>query len=142
MRIAPAIALDEAQRVQLTVYARGRKVPLRLSQRAKIVLLAADGKQNKEIAQLLATTPAAAARWRARFLQQGVVGIETDAPRPGRNPSVSSEQVQEIVRKTTQEKPPQVTQWSTRSMARASGVSARRSMALLWVSERRRLQRR
>jgi len=124
MRIAPAIVLSEPQRVQLTGYARGRKVPLRVSQRAKILLLASDGKQNEEIARALATSPPTVARWRLRFIQQGVAGIETDAPRPGRNPSISSETVQEIVRKTTQEKPPQATQWSTRSMARVSGVSA------------------
>lgn len=124
MRIAPVIALTEAQRVQLTGYARGRKVPLRVSQRAKILLLAADGKQNKEIAQALATSTPTVARWRLRFLQQGVPGIEADARRPGRNRSVSTETVQEIVRRTTQEKPPQATHWSTRSMARASGLSA------------------
>jgi len=123
MRIAPAIVLSEPQRVQLTGYARGRKVPLRVSQRAKILLLASDGKQNEEIARALATSPPTVARWRLRFIQQGVAGIETDAPRPGRNPSISSETVQEIVRKTTQERPPQATQWSTRSMARVSGVS-------------------
>jgi transposase len=123
MRIAPAIILTEAQCAQLTGYARGRKVPLRVSQRAKILLLAAAGKQHKEIAQALGTTPPTVARWRLRFLQQGVTGIETDAPRPGRKPSIAPETVREIVRKTTQEKPPQATQWSTRSMARASGVS-------------------
>ena len=86
MRIAPAIVLSEPQRVQLTGYARGRKVPLRVSQRAKILLLASDGKQNEEIARALATSPPTVARWRLRFIQQGVAGIETDAPRPGRNP--------------------------------------------------------
>ena len=98
MRIAPAIVLSEPQRVQLTGYARGRKVPLRVSQRAKILLLASDGKQNEEIARALVTSPPTVARWRLRFIQQGVAGIETDAPRPGRNPSISSETVQEIVR--------------------------------------------
>lgn len=124
MRIAPAIVLTEPQRVQLTGYARGRKVPLRVSQRAKILLLASDGKRNEEIAWALGTSPPTVARWRLRFLQQGVTGIEFDAPRPGRNPSISPETVQEIIRKTTQEKPLQATQWSTRSMARASNVSA------------------
>ena len=123
MRIAPAISLTEAQRALLTRYARGRAVAVRVSQRAKILLLAADGRQDTEIAQALSTARATVARWRLRFLRLGVAGIEKDAPRPGRQPSVSPETVQEIVRKTTQEKPPQVTQWSTRSMARASGVS-------------------
>lgn len=123
MRVAPAISLTEAQYAELTRYVRGRKVPRRLGQRARIVLLAAEGRQNKEIGQILATTPAAAARWRLRFLENGVMGIATDAPRPGRKPTISPETVREIVRKTTQEKPPQATQWSTRSMAKATGVS-------------------
>jgi len=123
VRIAPAVSLTEAERAQLTRYAHGRTVAVRVSQRSKMVLLAADGRQNKEIAQLLSTAPATVARWRLRFLQQGIAGIEKDAPRPGRKPSLSPETVQEIVRKTTQEKPPQATQWSTRSMAKAVGVS-------------------
>jgi transposase len=123
VRIAPAVSLTEAERTQLTRYAHGRTVPVRVSQRAKMVLLAADGTQTKEIAQVLATAPATVARWRFRFLQQGMAGIEKDAPRPGRKPSLSPETVQEIVRKTTQEKPLQAAQWSTRSMAKASGVS-------------------
>jgi transposase len=123
VRIAPAISLTETQRTLLTRYAHGRKVPVRLSERAKMLLLAAEGRQNKEIAQTLSTAPATVARWRLRFLQQGIAGIEKDAPRPGRKPSISLERVREIVRKTTQERPPQATQWSTRSMARASGVS-------------------
>jgi len=123
VRVAPRISLTEAQRAVLTQQARGRSVPVRVCQRAKMVLLAAEGRQNKEIAQSLSTAPATVARWRFRFLQQGVPGIETDAPRPGRKPSLPPETVQEIVRRTTQERPPQATQWSTRSMARASGVS-------------------
>src|SRR6266704_1761878 len=123
LRVAPTIALTEAQHAVLTQQARGRSVPVRVCQRAKMVLLAAEGRQNKEIAQSLSTAPATVARWRFRFLQQGVPGIETDAPRPGRKPSLPPETVQEIVRRTTQELPPQATQWSTRSMAGASGVS-------------------
>src|SRR6266566_1828878 len=123
LRVAPTIALTEAQHAVLTQQARGRSVPVRVCQRAKMVLLAAEGRQNKEIAQSLSTAPATVARWRFRFLQQGVPGIETDAPRSGRKPSLPPETVQEIVRRTTQERPPQATQWSTRSMAKASGVS-------------------
>jgi transposase len=107
----------------LTRYANGRTVPVRVSQRAKIVLLAADGTQSKEIARMLDTAPATVARWRQRFVRQGVAGIEKDATRPGRKPSLAPDTVEEIVRKTTQELPPQATQWSTRSMAKATGVS-------------------
>ena len=123
MRVAPPIVLSEGDRARLSRSAGGRTVAVRVSQRAKVVLLAADGQQTIAIAQVLSVAPATAARWRERFLRQGVAGIEKDAPRPGRTPSIPPETVQEIVRKTTQEKPPHATQWSTRSMAKASGVS-------------------
>src|SRR5438552_13484655 len=53
----------------------------------------------------------------------GLSGLEKDAPRPGRTPTITSAKVQEIVRKTTQEKPANATHWSTRTMARALGIS-------------------
>ena len=123
MRVAPQIILTDGQRAQLTRCARGRNVAVRLSERAKIVLMAAEGRQTKVIAEVLGTTPPTVARWRQRFLEQGMPGIEKDAPRPGRKPTLSPAVVQEIVRKTTQETPPQATQWSTRKMAAATGVS-------------------
>lgn len=123
MRVAPRITLTDEQQAQLQRYAQGRRVAVRLSQRAKFVLLAADGQQTKTIAAVLGTTPPTVARWRQRFLERGMAGIEMDAPRPGRKPTLSPETVQEIVRKTTQETPPQATQWSTRKMAAATGVS-------------------
>jgi transposase len=123
MRIAPAIILTAAQRERLQVCARSRRLPRRLVERARVVLLAADGLQNKEIALILGMGRLAVARWRQRFLASGLAGIEKDAPRPGRKPKLAPAQVQEIVRKTTQEIPSHATHWSTRSMARATGVS-------------------
>jgi len=76
----------------------------------------------------LATAAPTVARWRLRFLQRG---IEKDAPRPGRKPTLSSATVQAIIRKTTQETPPQATHWSTRTMAKATGVSAA-SVRRIW----------
>jgi transposase len=131
MRIAPKISLTDEQRAELARYARGRKVSVRLSQRAKMVLLAEEGRQNKEIALTLATAAPTVARWRLRFLQRGIAGIEKDAPRPGRKPTLSPATVQAIIRKTTQESPPQATHWSTRTMAKATGVSAA-SVRRIW----------
>jgi transposase len=64
-------------------------------------------------------------RWRSRFSKLGLAGIEKDAPRSGRKPSIPRSTVEEIVRLTTSSKPKNATHWSTRSMARASGVSAK-----------------
>ena len=120
MRIAASVTLTPEQRSKLEAYARGRSVAQRLVERARIILLAAEGKQNNEIANQLDIGRHTVARWRVRFLNLGVAGLEKDAPRPGRTPTVNA---QEIIQKTTQEKPSNATHWSTRSMARAVGVS-------------------
>ena len=78
MRIAPRVTLTEQQRKQLKIYSRGRRVAARLMERSRIVLLAADGKQDSEIAVLLVIPRQKAARWRRRFLDLGVAGLEKD----------------------------------------------------------------
>jgi transposase len=123
MRIAPQVVLRIDQRTKLESYARGRRMPARLVLRAKIVLLAAEGRQDIEIARLLSIVPRTAARWRSRFLRNGIAGLEHDAPRPGRTPSISPELVRVVIIKTTKEKPPHATHWSTRTMAAAAGIS-------------------
>src|ERR1035438_2984752 len=84
MRVAPPVVLDDQQRKTLEQWARSRSLPVRQVQRAKIVLLAADGKQDLEIAATVNISNQKAARWRKRFLQEGFPGLEKDAPRPGR----------------------------------------------------------
>ncbi len=123
MRTAPSVTLTDSQRKQLQGYARGRRTSVRLALRAKIVLLAAKGLQNQQIAQQLSVTRQLVARWRLRFLEIDIAGIEKDAPRPGRKPAIGAAKVREIVRLTTQETPSNATHWSRRSMARHSGVS-------------------
>lgn len=92
-------------------------------ERARIVLLAAAGLQDKRIAAKLGIMPEKAARWRNRFLDGGWEALEKDARRPGRTPTITPAQIQEVVRKTTQDKPANATHWSTRSMAEAAGLS-------------------
>ena len=121
MRVAVPVQLTNEQRVKLSLYARGRSVAQRVVERARIVLQAAEGKQDREIAATLQIGRHTVARWRARFLESGVAGIEKDAPRPGRMRQIDPA---EIVRKTTQEKPGNATHWSTRGMAHALGISA------------------
>lgn len=123
MRVAPKIILSNEQRGQLQAFARSRSLPLRVVQRSQIVLLAADGKQDLEIAEAMNITRQKAGRWRKRFVRLGIPGIQKDAPRPGRTKKVSAAKTQTIVRKTTQEKPDNATHWSTRTMARAVGLS-------------------
>lgn len=123
MRVAPQINLTAEETAALERWAQGRKTPVRLAERARIVLLASQGLRDLQIASELAITPKKVARWRQRFLGLRLAGLEKDAPRPGRTPSIAKGTVAEVVRLTTQEKPANATHWSTRTMAAAVGIS-------------------
>ena len=123
MRVAPPVVLNPEQKATLEQRARARSLPARTVERARIVLRAASGLQNKEIAEELGIMPETAARWRERFLEKGIAGLEKDAPRPGRTPTITTEKVREVVAKTTQAKPDNATHWSTRTMAKAVALS-------------------
>jgi transposase len=131
MRVAPPIVLTEEQERILRQWARRRSLSARQVERARIVLLAAAGKQDLEIAAEIGISNQKAARWRKRFLKLGLAGLEKDAPRPGRTPIITSVTVQEVIRKTTQEKPTDATHWSTRTMAEAAGLSEK-SVRRIW----------
>jgi transposase len=123
MRIACAVTLTEEQEQTLKQWARGRSLPARLVERARLVLLAATGRQDLEIAAELGITNRTAARWRKRFLTAGLAGLEKDAPRAGRTPTITAATVRRVIEKTTQSKPANATHWSTRTMAPEAGIS-------------------
>jgi transposase len=123
MRTAPAIELTPDQQTALELRARGRSLAARVVERARIVLLAASGQQDKEIAISLGITAKKVARWRRRFLDLGIAGLEKDAPRPGRKRTITPKLTQRVVEMTTRQKPPNATHWSTRAMAEAVGIS-------------------
>ena len=131
MRVAPAIELIPAVRMELEKLSRRRTTPVRVVQRSWIILLAADGMQNKEIAQRLSVAPRMVALWRGRFIELGVEGLMKDASRPGRTPEISSRIVAEIVARTTQSKPAGATHWSRSRMAREMGISES-SVGRIW----------
>jgi len=97
----------------------------RLAERCQIVLWASEGKNNEEIAVLMGITRQKAARWRARFREEGRAGLEHDAPGRGRKPVYGPEMASLIVERTLRAKPPAATQWSQRSLARVLDVSSR-----------------
>ncbi len=131
MRVAPPVVLTEEQQRTLRQWARGRSLPARQVERARVVLLAASGKQDVEIAAEVGISNQKAARWRKRFLELGLAGLEKDAPRPGRTTTITPAKVREVVRKTTREKPANATHWSTRTMAKAAGLSEK-SVRRIW----------
>ena len=120
MRVAPAIQLAEATRKELEKSARSNTSSVRFARRAQIILLAAQGLTNKEIAEELGIGRLQPARWRKRFLEGGVDALRQDLPRGGRKVRVDAD---EIVRLTTQSCPINATHWSTRSMADLTGAS-------------------
>ncbi len=125
MRVASPISLTDEQRRELLAVANGRSVSVRFSQRARMILLAAEAKQDIEVAAELHVQRQTVARWRERFRALGIDGLRKDAPRGGRKRTARSDaQVRSIIRRTTQTCPPDATYWSTRTMARAQGTSA------------------
>jgi transposase len=117
MRIAPAIQLSPNDRAALDQMARGRRSAVRLVLRARIVLMAAEGLENRDIAAKLNTSKPTVGLWRGRYAKSGLSGIAKDATRPGRPRKDRRELEQKIIHMTTQEKPRNATHWSTRTLA-------------------------
>ena len=128
MRVADPIVLSEEVRRKLEQQSRGRSTQARVVLRSRIVLLAGEGLQNKQIATALDVAPRMAALWRGRFIEYGIEGLLKDAPRPGRSKSISRTS---LIEKTTQSTPTNATQWSTRTMAREMGIS-KASVSRIW----------
>ena len=122
-RRAEAIALSPEERGTLDLWARGRSLPLRVVQRARIIQMAADGVPSLDIARGLKISRPTVQLWRQRFLALRLPGLEKDAPRPGRIPKISARKIKAVVNATLHETPPNATHWSTRSMADAHGLS-------------------
>jgi len=131
MRVAPNIVLSPEEEGPLRKFARGRSTPVRLAQRSRIVLLAAKGLENREIATQLSIDRETVGRWRHRYAASGLAGIEKDAPRPGRRPSISPAKVREVIEMTIHSTPKDATHWSTRTMACEAGISAA-SVRRIW----------
>jgi len=122
MRVAPKIELSPDEKTILSKWSRGRSTPARLVLRAKVVLLAAEGVQSREIALRLKTSRQTVGLWRSRFAARRCAGIEKDAPRGGRHPRIREKVEPLIVHKTTQEKPANATHWTVRTLAKELGI--------------------
>ncbi len=121
MRVAPKIMLTTEEERALIELSRSNTSSVRLARRAKIVLLASHGKDNRQIAAELGVGRIQVGRWRERYVRDRMAAFERDLPRAGRKPIVDAAQ---IIRLTTQTAPPNATHWSTRTLAEAAGVSA------------------
>ena len=116
------ITLSKEEDEQLNSIANSRSLPHGLANRARIVLMAAQGTPNCTIAQKVDLSPQMVCKWRQRYLQQRLPGLH-DELRPGRPRSISDEEVAMLVRKTLQTKPQDGTHWTIRAMAKDTELS-------------------
>ena len=121
-RPAPVVEIDERCRRELESFANSRSLPAALVQRAKVVLLAADGLQNIEIAGRVGLSRESVGKWRRRYVAEGLPGIY-DKLRPGRPRTIKDETIMELVNETLKSVPEGRTHWSTRTMSEEVGVS-------------------
>ncbi len=121
-RRAVCIELTDAERAELEGRARRRKIARAHALRAEIVLLAAGGMTSLGISKQLGITRVTVATWRKRFAASRLDGM-SDEPRPGAPRKIGDEKITEVVTTTLEILPATATHWSTRSMAKASGVS-------------------
>jgi transposase len=121
-RPKPALVLSDDERQTLTGWANRPKSTQRLALRARIVLACADEPSNKAVAARLGVCRATVNTWRARFVARRLEGL-ADEPRPGAPRTVTDADVERVVTATLETKPAHAAHWSTRGMARASGLS-------------------
>ena len=116
------LTLSQTEREELVSITRSRSIPQALAARARIVLRAADGHSNTEIAEKLGLSKPTVGIWRKRYLTQRLQGLY-DEPRPGGPRSIRDEQVATLIRKTLRTKPKDGTHWSCRSIAAETKLS-------------------
>lgn len=121
-RELPAVELDEAERAELMSLAGRRSTAQALALRARIILACAEGGQNKVIAERMGLDRETVGKWRRRFMAGRLDGLR-DEPRSGTPRTLDDARIEAVIVRTLETLPPDATHWSSRSMAKASGVS-------------------
>jgi transposase len=129
-RPTPELLLTAEERETLRTWTRQSKCPQALALRARLILLCADGLSNTDAAAALHITIQTAGKWRQRFLSKRLDGL-LDEPRPGTPRRLSEADVDRVLELTLESKPAKSSQWSTRTLAEASGLS-RASVHRIW----------
>ena len=122
--------MSDEEREVLLRWSRRPKSPHSIAQRARIVLLAAGGMTNVAVAERVGVNQATVVKWRKRFLDRRLDGL-VDEPRPGAPRSISDADVEAVIVRTLEDKPTDATHWSTRDLAKRSGMSAS-SVGRIW----------
>ena len=121
-RPKPPVTLTSEEREALERWVRRPKTAQALARRARMILACAAGTPNDEVATTLQVTRQTVGRWRTRFLAQRLDGL-LDEPRPGAPRQITDADVERVMTKTLESTPRDATHWSTRSMAKAAGLS-------------------
>jgi transposase len=121
-RRLPELQLSEEQRTTLQGWTRRRKTAQALSLRAQIVLRASEGRTATTTAAEMHVCIPTVSKWWRRFDEQGLDGL-LDEPRPGQPRKLSDAQIEQVIVRTLESKPPASTHWSTRTLARATGLN-------------------
>jgi transposase len=129
-RRAPEVTLSDDQRQTLSSLAARRTTAQALAMRARIVLACAQGAQNKQVAHELGVDQATVGKWRRRFVERGVEGLH-DEPKPGVPRTITDEMVEAVIIRTLESAPRNATHWSSRMMAKESGISTS-SVQRIW----------
>jgi transposase len=116
------LTLSDAERATLEQWARRPKTAQRLALRSRLVLACASGLTNTQVAHQLGVTLPTVGKWRSRFVEDRLDGL-VDEPRPGTPRSVTDAQVEQIITTTLESKPEAATHWSTRGLAKVTGLS-------------------
>ncbi|MGH3969656.1 MAG: IS630 family transposase [Mycobacterium sp.] len=130
---AAAMPVTDEQRLALERLAASTSSPHRQVMQARGLLLACDGVANEEIARRCGVDSDTVRRWRLRFAEQGIIGVGRIAKGRGRKPGLPAGTVEEVLRLTHSERPPDgSTQWSTRTLAARVGIG-KDSVAKIWA---------
>lgn len=117
-----ALELSETERAELHSLAARRSTAQALALRARIVLACAEGGQNKEVAARLGLDRQTVGKWRRRFIEQRMDGLH-DEPRSGTPRTIDDARIEAVIVRTLESLPPDATHWSSRGIAKASGLS-------------------
>ena len=121
------ITLSAQEKKQLEKQVRSKTTPVRWVERSRIILLAAQNIPNYKMAEELEIDANKVGRWRNRFFERGLKGIEKDLPRGahhgGKNSADQAKLRSKVIKITTQEKPKDDTHWTTRGLAKVMGIN-------------------
>src|SRR3989442_595963 len=125
-----ALILTDDERVRLDSLAHRSRTAPHIARRARIILACAEGHDNKVIAKRLRMSQVTVCKWRGRFIRERLDGLY-DEPRSGAPRRISDDQIEQVIVRTLEETPRGATHWSSRGMAKASGLG-RTTIQQIW----------